>query len=368
MSFLMDDLAKTADEALNEARKVSWDRWANSEPLITGHVDEQGKAYLFFISEMVKGKVVLLHIWDYTLLPCRRSLSYIQEWHKRYSSAGLVTIGVHSPVFDFAKDKKNILDAIRDLNITYPVVQDNGFEIWRSVENRFWPRTILFDSTGKTREDHVGEGYYLETEHTIQELLRKLSPGLACPPLMKPVRTSDEPDYKPKDSTPEIFLGLRHKSPLGNLQTAKTANEEIHFQDTSGGTYAPGVPYLSGSWVTTHESIHGGATYKGTLQFIVNFVGTDAYIVARSRAKNPADIPQAIRPNILLDGKQILEDRQGRDASMNEYRRSIVTIRDPKLHHIASKLDAKPHTLSISMQTDGPETLELYGVFFEDRR
>lgn len=364
-SFLMDDLPRSAEATLNEAREAAWPNWVNSEPLLMGHVDDEGKAYMFVLSDVFKNKVVLLDIWDYTLLPCRRSLSYVLEWHERYHSAGLLIVGIHAPMFEFGKDKKNILDAVREFKITYPVVLDNNYDLWRALENRFWPRRILLDAQGKTQFDVVGEGSYVEFEKTIQVLLRQLSPGLACPPVMKPLRNIDREDYQIPNTTSEIYFGAKKKPRLGNAQLITAAGEEVKFTDDSSGVYAADMPYFAGPWTATADSMIAG-TAKTDIQMTINFQATDVYIVARTKPKNPADVPQSCKIQFLIDKKPVTDEHIGNDASINELRRSVAIIRDPKAYHLVRGLDHKAHDLTIKVENENAsDTVELFAIFFE---
>jgi hypothetical protein len=55
--------------------------------------------------------------------------------------------------------------------VTYPVVIDNDFSIWRSLDNHYWPAVYLVDGEGKLRYTHFGEEAYEETERAVQQLL-----------------------------------------------------------------------------------------------------------------------------------------------------------------------------------------------------
>src|SRR5262249_34035564 len=156
--------------------------------------------------------------------------------------------GIHSPFFEFGKDKKNILDAVKDLGLQYPVVMDNNFDIWRSLENRFWPRRVLIDSQGRINMDMAGEGGYGEFEKSIQVLLRELSTGLACPPVMKPARRADDEEYEVPPTTLEIFFGMKRNPRLGNAQTPAGAGVEVQYKDDSAGSCAADLPYFEGPW------------------------------------------------------------------------------------------------------------------------
>jgi len=95
----------------------------------------------------------------------------LRDWHAKYGDDGLVVIGVHSPEFQHERKLANLQAAMKRLNITYPVTQDNDFRIWRAYRNRYWPTLYLVDKRGDIRYFHIGEGGYDETERVIQALL-----------------------------------------------------------------------------------------------------------------------------------------------------------------------------------------------------
>ncbi len=85
-------------------------------------------------------------------------------------------IANHYPEFDYEADLSNLKKAIRELNVTYPVVQDNEGNIWRAYNNRYWPTQYLIDKFGNIRFVHIGEGGKDETEAAIQALLAEPYP------------------------------------------------------------------------------------------------------------------------------------------------------------------------------------------------
>ena len=91
-------------------------------------------------------------------------ISSLREWHDRYKEDGLVVIGNHYPEFEYEEDLDNLKNAVRDMEITYPVAQDNDGETWRAYRTRYWPTMILIDKLGQIRYIHIGEGGYQETE------------------------------------------------------------------------------------------------------------------------------------------------------------------------------------------------------------
>jgi cytochrome c biogenesis protein CcdA/thiol-disulfide isomerase/thioredoxin len=137
--------------------ELAADGWLNSSPL-------DRNALL--------GHVVLVDFWTYSCINCLRTLPYIQAWADKYRAGGFVVIGVHTPEFPFEKDLDNVRHAVSDLRITYPVAMDNGYQIWKSFHNSYWPADYLIDGMGRIRYHHFGEGKYDESERQIQALLK----------------------------------------------------------------------------------------------------------------------------------------------------------------------------------------------------
>jgi thiol-disulfide isomerase/thioredoxin len=130
--------------------------WLNSEPLT---------------ADALRGRVVLVDVCTYSCVNWLRTLPYVSAWAERYRDRGLVVVGVHSPEFGFEHDLDNVRRAVDELDIRYPIVLDNDFAIWQSLDNRFWPAVYLVDGDGRVRFHHFGEGNYEETEQAIQQLL-----------------------------------------------------------------------------------------------------------------------------------------------------------------------------------------------------
>ena len=137
---------------------IGIEKWINSEPLKI---------------EQLRGKVVLVDFWTYTCINCIRTLPYLKEWDKKYRDKGLVIVGVHTPEFEFEKKYENVLKAVNDYQLKYPVAQDNNYATWSIYQNRYWPHKYLIDVDGYIRYDYIGEGNYDETEKMIQLLLKE---------------------------------------------------------------------------------------------------------------------------------------------------------------------------------------------------
>src|SRR5688500_3362221 len=144
------------------------ERWVNSAPLTAAGL---------------RGKVVLVDVWEYTCINWIRTLPYVQAWNRDYASLGLVVVGVHSPEFEFGKRAENIDRAIRDHGLTYPIAIDNDFTIWRALDNDAWPAKYLFDRQGRLIRRWMREGSDAEIESDIRRVLAAADPGLRLTPL-----------------------------------------------------------------------------------------------------------------------------------------------------------------------------------------
>lgn len=119
----------------------------------------------------LRGKVVLVEFWTFGCRNCRNVEPYVKDWHKKYSSQGLVVIGVHSPEFDYEHDIENVKRYIRQNDIQYAIPIDNDFTTWDRYGNRYWPAFYLIDKQGIIRYVRFGEGGHTQTENQIQALL-----------------------------------------------------------------------------------------------------------------------------------------------------------------------------------------------------
>lgn len=161
-------------------------KWLNSDPLTM---------------ESLRGKVVLIDFWTYTCINCIRTLPHIVNWYEKYKDQGFVVVGVHTPEFEFEKKTENVLGAIKQYNIRYPVAQDNDYKTWRAYDNHYWPAKYLIDAEGNIRYTHFGEGEYDVTEENIQKLLEEAGQKVK-------EEVSGMPDETPTgDQTPETYLG-----------------------------------------------------------------------------------------------------------------------------------------------------------------
>ena len=211
--------------------------WLNSAPLSR---------------KSLRGKVVLVNFWTYTCINSLRPLPYVKSWAAKYKDAGFVVIGVHTPEFSFEHEPMNVENAVRNLNVVFPVAIDSNYRIWQSFNNQSWPAQYLVDAKGRIRYHHFGEGDYGEIERVIQELLKENgATGLASDTTsVSGVGIEAAPDWTDERS-PETYIGYR--------QAQNFASPEKVHKDSIQIFSAPAKPSLnhwglSGSWNVNAES------------------------------------------------------------------------------------------------------------------
>ncbi|MEM7083268.1 MAG: redoxin family protein [Pseudomonadota bacterium] len=135
--------------------------WINSEPLS--------------VSDL-KGKVVLVDVWTFACWNCYRSFPWLNTLEETFASDPFIVIGVHSPEFEYEKERANIEIKVEEFKLKHPIMIDNDFSYWKALGNKYWPSFYLIDKQGKARgywigETHQGDKRAVAIEKAIRGLL-----------------------------------------------------------------------------------------------------------------------------------------------------------------------------------------------------
>ena len=287
----------------------------------------------------IDGSVVLYDIWTYSCINGVRTLPYITSWHDKYKDDGLVVIGIHSPEFEFEKDRTNVERAVAKHGITYPVVMDNDMETWKAFENRYWPRKYITDHEGNIRYDHIGEGDYENTERVIQQLLRERADELGVSLAGSDPDTVDVKPYANEGFTRELYFGYKFAYGRDRL-----GNEE-GFVPQADITYAAPAKlradhfYLEGTWKNLEGSMK---LISDSGAILLPYHAKQVNIVAGSAV--PTDL------RVYLDSLPIDPKHQG-----VHIREGLATIDDHGLYNIVSSPGAEMRTLELRVSEPGFE-------------
>jgi len=279
-------------------------QWLNSPPL-----NEQE----------LRGKVVLIDFWTYSCINCLRTLPYLKAWDAKYHDQGLIIIGIHTPEFSFEKDRHNVEQALHDLGIRYPVAMDNKFAVWNTYSNQYWPAHYLFDSTGRQRYRHYGEGAYQETEKMIQSLLKEANQGVLVlgDELVKVAGAGTMAAAPKSANSPETYIGYARQK---NLVSAEKVSQNVAAQYSSQRILKLNQWALSGVWQVAAESANALASGAA---ISYNFQGRDLHLVLGSHHGKP------VRFRVTLDGVSPSADH-GADIDAKGY----GVIREQRLYQL----------------------------------
>lgn len=193
----------------------------------------------------LRGRVVLVEFCTYTCINWRRTLPYVNRWASEYEPQGFQIIGVHTPEFEFERVHAYVESAIRELGVTYPVAQDNGYRTWDAWGNRAWPSFYLLDRDGQVRLVREGEGHAQEIEGAIRDLLGLAHAGPSEHP-------ADDADLS-RVRTPEIYFGSLHPTPQDRAQSPRQG--EVAYIISQPGGPRLNEYDLEGRWARGGEKL-----------------------------------------------------------------------------------------------------------------
>lgn len=193
------------------------------------------------------GRNVIVCFWTSSELRSLAVAENLQSMCDSLDPEHFAFIGVHTPEFQFGKQKEHVSRTLGKKGIKYQNVIDNDYNIWSYFNNQFWPSVYIFNDIGEL----IGEF----TDHfEMPELWQFLME------LSQPEPETDEPhDLQIPDVHRVIYLG----SAQGEIENSpRDTREGISLFETPDRV-KPGATYLSGSWMISQEyaeGIHGDGT------------------------------------------------------------------------------------------------------------
>ena len=290
--------------------------------------------------EGLRGKVVLIDFWTYSCINCIRTLPYLRTWYERYADDGLVIVGVHTPEFHFEKVYENVVQATKDDEVTWPVVQDNDFAVWQSYENRFWPAKYLIDKDGVVRYTHFGEGKYGETESEIRKLLEEVGAASAALSMPLPQDQENDPTFLQEGNrtrTAELFAGwhfvVSHYQAgrglyIGQVDAYNNQRDQI-VQLAAPEELTPNLIYFNGPWYIGAESVHHAEATEGYDDYLA--------LVYTARSVNAVLTYESGEPykvRVTVDGEYLTEENRGEDIMIGEDGESYLWVTAPKAYKV----------------------------------
>ncbi len=129
-------------QPVSEFTQTAASQWHNSKPLKWRDL---------------RGKVVLIDFWTFECWNCYRSFPWLHEVEEKFAGDDFSVIGIHTPEFQHEHDRRLVAEKIREFKLEHPVMMDNDYRFWRSMNNRYWPAFYLVDKRGQMRGYYIGE-------------------------------------------------------------------------------------------------------------------------------------------------------------------------------------------------------------------
>ncbi|WP_127503699.1 redoxin domain-containing protein [Actinoplanes solisilvae] len=288
--------------------------WLNSPPLTAADL---------------AGKVVVVNFWTFTCINWIRQLPHVRAWAEKYGDHDVVVIGVHAPEFGFEHSRENVLRAVHDMRIDYPVAIDNDYAVWSAFDNHYWPALYFADETGLVRHHYFGEGEYDQSEMVLQQMLVD-------------ARLTDH-DH---EVVPVEALGVEAPADWDHLRTPETylgggrgvgrhdheRPESLNLNDWA----------LTGQWAIGREYAR---LDRGGGSIAYRFLARDAHLVLSSGATGPIPF------RVLLDG-----EAPGESHGLDVDDQGRGVLRDGRLYQLVRVHDTvRPRTLEITFLEPGAE-------------
>ena len=308
------------------AHEVFGDFWFNSEPvLISAH----------------RGRVILVEFWDYTCINCRREISYLKEWNRKYEEYGLIVIGVHTPKFPFGKNPEAVQKAIEELGITYPVVMDNEGSIASKYDSRTWPTIHLIDRHGFIRYQNTSDGNYTTTERVLQTLLYDAGADSDLPLLMEPLREEDRAGAICFRPTPELYAGYLRGS-IGNVE-GFSPESVVEYSDPD--LYVDNRIYAVGNWLNDRNSLRHDDAENG--QIILSYHALEVNAVLKPDGERNLEVTVRQNDEFLND------ENKGDDIRFDRDGRSFMVVSEPRLYNVIKNQRYGEHVLKMMTANEG---------------
>jgi len=120
--------------------------------------------------EALRGKIVLLDFWTFCCVNCLHVLDELRPLEEKWADE-LVVIGVHSPKFEFEKDRDALQANIERYEVSHPVIDDPELETWSEYGARAWPTLMVLDTHGRIAGNLSGEGHAENLDRLVAQLV-----------------------------------------------------------------------------------------------------------------------------------------------------------------------------------------------------
>jgi len=265
----------------------------------------------------------------------------LEAWSRRYSSAGLIVIAIHTPDYEFEKDPAVVKAEFQRLGVSIPVVLDNQRALWKDYGAQGWPSLFLIDPKGRIVFDRLGEGRSQEFEIELIGALERFN-GYS------PKDYWPAPDPADSDcgraTTTRYFGGAR-----GQARSVEAERGRVLVGSNDGRLVYKGI------WRSTPESLRSQRASHDGSDFIRSiYRGAASLALARSSGK---PVPVYVKQDELW----LNEKNAGPDIRFDKSKRSFFQVSAARFYGVSRNPSDDVHDLVLYPAAPG---LEIYALDF----
>lgn len=105
----------------------------------------------------LEGRVVLVQFWAFDNERCMWTVPAMRQLRRLLPTSEVVLLSVHTPETDRERERVHLDDAVRNLDIDYPIAIDNDRATWDAFHGRIRPSLYVIDRRGNIRHVLTGE-------------------------------------------------------------------------------------------------------------------------------------------------------------------------------------------------------------------
>ncbi|HLJ07734.1 MAG TPA: alkyl hydroperoxide reductase [Acidimicrobiia bacterium] len=187
---------------------------------------------------------MLLHFWTFACINCQHALQSLATIERELEGEPLLIISVHSPKFPAQREVELATEAVRQLEVTHPVVLDPDSRITHSFAVSGWPTMVFVGPAGTILGTLRGEPEPQGLLNVVRQVLAagKADGSLTGGPL--PLKPDRAPPHRL--AFPEAVL-CAEVAGEPRVIVADSGHHQVVICDTAGaellriGTGAPGL-------------------------------------------------------------------------------------------------------------------------------
>ncbi|CAF0745669.1 unnamed protein product [Adineta ricciae] len=166
----------------------------------------------FQLKDTFHEKIVIAYFWTFSNIHSSHMMPKLIGIDKRYSTAGVTIIGIHSPKYEHEKNKANVRHAMEEQSLPFNVVNDSSLSVWKHVGCQIWPTVLVFGPDAIPIFIFEGENHVQHTETFLAFALAyykssvRASPNISAAIKMSP----DDPAASGATSKPAKFTYPSH--------------------------------------------------------------------------------------------------------------------------------------------------------------